>query len=229
MLGCAIKSDRPFLKTFALVAVQEREHLHLLLDNCENLDKTHKETTLEEIVRVVPKPAYLRTLPVSLRTTPRTPHVRPTYPCVCLAYAKYLPKKGATKMEVSLRLPFSHPCRLIASDPFTDVSVIVSQGGVVSRLAPDRRPARWWPVALSILGLRSLKRHPSGTNLHCDKGHTVVTHATATGAEDMAIPLDPPGQGRHHERSRWSRPGSCRTRSYHGPPRRNIPSLRETG
>ena len=81
----------------------------------------------------------------------------------------------------------------------------------MSRLAPDRRQARWWPVALSTLSWRSLKRHPSGTNVHCDKGHIVVTRATATGAEDMAISLDPPGQGRH-QRSRWSRPGSCRTR-----------------
>ena len=31
--------------------------------------------------------------------------------------------------------------------------------------------------------------------MHCDKGHTLVTRATATGAEDMAIPLDPPGHG----------------------------------
>ena len=38
-------------------------------------------------------------------------------------------------------------------------------GRVVSRLAPDRRPARWWPVALSILGWRSFSRHPSGTNV----------------------------------------------------------------
>ena len=39
-------------KDFALVAVEEREHLHLLLDNCENLDETQKETIFEEIVRV---------------------------------------------------------------------------------------------------------------------------------------------------------------------------------
>ena len=42
--------------------------------------------------------------------------------------------------------------------------------------------------------------------------HTEVTRATATGAKDMAIPFDPPGQGRH-QRSRWSRPPSCRTRT----------------
>ena len=54
--------------------------------------------------------------------------------------------------------------------------------------------------------------------MHCDKGHTVVTRATATGAEDIAIPLDPPGQGRH-QRSRWSWPGSCRTRTVAVTPR----------
>ena len=31
--------------------------------------------------------------------------------------------------------------------------------------------------------------------MHCDKGHTVVTRATATGAEDMAIPPRPTGSG----------------------------------
>ena len=157
----------------------------------------------------------------------------------------------------------------------------------MSRLAPDRRPARWWPVALSTLGWRCLKRvqgqscpglhptvdrlaggpwpsphwvggalkesrasrvqactrpstgsqgprhpgggdpfkrHPSGTNMHCDKGHTVVTRATATGAEDIAISLDPLGQGRQ-QRSRWSRPGSCRTRTVPVIPRstRRVP------
>ena len=50
-------------------------------------------------------------------------------------------------MVVSLRHPFSHPCGLIASDPFTDVSVIVSQGescpglhSTVDRLAGARGP-----------------------------------------------------------------------------------------
>ena len=77
----------------------------------------------------------------------------------------------------------------------------------MSRLAPDCRPARWWPVAL-------------WTNVHKDKGRTVVTRATATGAEDMAISLDPPGQGAIKD------PGGrgqvavelALSRSYHGPP-----------
>ena len=62
MLDCAFKSDK------------EREHLHLLLDNCEILDKTHKETTLEEIVRV--ETAYcVRSPYASVRPAyaPRTP------------------------------------------------------------------------------------------------------------------------------------------------------------
>ena len=138
-------------------------------------------------------------------------HVRLPVPCIrcCNLCWNTYQKEEPQKWRVSLRLPFSHPCGLIASDPFTDVSVT---GRVVPRLVPDRRPARWWPVTLSKMGWTSLERHPSGTNVNCDKGHTVLTRATATGAEDMAIPLDPLGQGRH-QRSRWSRPGSCRSRT----------------
>ena len=97
-------------------------------------------------------------------------------------------------------------------------------GRVVSRLAPDRRQARWCPVVLSILGWRSLKEskanrvqactrpstgslvaqgplHPvlkipeKTPNVLEDKGHTIVTRATATGAEDMAISPRPTGSG----------------------------------
>ena len=75
----------------------------------------------------------------------------------------------------------------------------------------------WWPSPYWVGG--PSKDTQSGTNMHCDKGHSVVTRATATGAEDMAI-----RQGRH-QRSRWSRPGSCRTRTVPVIPRsaRRVP------
>ena len=145
---------------------------------------------------------------------PRTPHVRLRMPCIrccnmdCWStYKKGEPQKkglSETSLLPSLWVDRVRSFRRRFCDRVP--------GRVVSRLAPDRRQARWWPKALSILGLRSLKRHPSGTNLHCDKRHTVVTRPTTTGAEDMAISLNPTGQGRH-QKSRWSRPGSCRTRT----------------
>ena len=93
-------------------------------------------------------------------------------------------------MEVSLRLPFSHPCGLILSS----ASRVQACTPTVDRLG--------------------------GTNVHCDKGHTGVTRATATGAEDVAIPSthpvrgaikDPGGRGQVAVELELSR-------SYHGPP-----------
>ena len=123
-------------------------------------------------------------------------------------------------------------------------------GRVVSRLAPDRRPARWWPVALSILGWRSLNRVQGESCPTVDRlaggprpspswggdplKDTQVGPTCTVSLErrqrarrtwpSMAISLDPPSQGRH-QRSRWSRPGSCRTRTVPVIPRstRRVP------
>ena len=116
--------------------------------------KPHRETTLEEIVRV--DTAYCVRSPyacVRPAYAPRTPHVRLRMPCMHCSnldcWNTY--KKGSHKNGWSLRLPFSHPCGLIASDPFTDVSVIVSQGEscpglhpTVNRLAGGPWPSPYW-------------------------------------------------------------------------------------
>ena len=67
--------------------------------------------------------------------------------------------------------------------------------------------------------------------MHCDKGHTVVTRATATGAEDMAIPLDPPGQGAIKEQGDRDEVGEelvqstvCRTTVHQRTPRHTVES-----
>ena len=140
---------------------------------------------------------------------PRASRVCPEYDPLCCRNLDTCQKGSRKKWWVSLRLLFSHPRELIASDPFTDVSVSVSQGESCPGLHPtvDRLAGGPWPSPYWVGGpLKDTQVGPTCT----DKGHTAVTRATATGAEDMAISLDPPGQ-RRHQRSRWSRPGGCRT------------------
>ena len=87
---------------FTLVAVQEREHLHLLFDKCKILDKTHKEKRpSKKSCESKPRTAYA---PVRLRTT----HARPTYACVCLEYAAVTWTAGIPKKRGSHKNGGSH-------------------------------------------------------------------------------------------------------------------------
>ena len=120
----------------------------------QHLRENRKKKTVEENARAEAvncvRPAY------ALRTIPYFPRM----PCIrspLLPQPEYLSKRGATRMvgltETSL-LPSLWVDRVRSFHKRFCERV---SGRVVSRLAPDRRPAPWCPVALSILGWRSLK------------------------------------------------------------------------
>ena len=148
VLGCAFKCDRPSWRLCARRCPRKRtpspapRQLRNPRQNSLRNDPRRNRASRNRA---------LRTLPASLRTT----RARLTYAAV--TWTAGIPTKRVCHKngEVSLRLPFSHPCGLIASDPFTDVSVTVSQGESCPGLHPtvDRLAGGPWPSPYWVGGL----------------------------------------------------------------------------